>query len=183
MDPHLDMRRENRGSTRVVAGPSVFLTSRDGYVGELLELLQGCQGPFRGSRGKVGLLSRCRSGKGPHLALRGESPGFLELRQQTWCPSPVTTETSGTLPLGPQEHPVSMRGARGLLVFLCHRCRGRGPHLKLRPGSQASSPVPTWISGYFWSFHRGVRPHLMWRHASPLSSRAGKAVRISVELT
>ena len=54
----------------------MFLTSRDRHVGELLELLQGCQGPFRGSRGKVGFLSRYHSGKGPHLTLRGESPGF-----------------------------------------------------------------------------------------------------------
>ena len=45
-------------------------------VGVLLELPQGCQGPFRVSRRKVGFHSRCRSGKGPHLALRGECPGF-----------------------------------------------------------------------------------------------------------
>ena len=76
----------------------------------------------------------------------------------------------------PQESPVSMRVARGLSGFLCSRCWGRGPHLDLRPGSQASSPVPTWILGFLWSFHKGVRPHLVWRHASPLSSRAGKAV-------
>ena len=55
----------------------MFLSSGDGYVGELLQLHQGCQGPFRGSRGKVGFLSRRRSGKGPHLVLRGESPGFF----------------------------------------------------------------------------------------------------------
>ena len=54
----------------------MFLSSGDGYVGELLELPQGCQGPFRGSRGKIGFLSRCLSPKGPHLALRRESPGF-----------------------------------------------------------------------------------------------------------
>jgi len=54
----------------------VFLSRGDGYVGELLELHQGCQRPFRGSRGKVRFLARCRSGKGPHLALRGGSPGF-----------------------------------------------------------------------------------------------------------
>ena len=76
MDPHLEMKRLNHGSSLVVAGNSGFLSSGDGYVGELLELPKGCQVPFRGSRGKVGFLSRCCSGKGPHLALRGESPGF-----------------------------------------------------------------------------------------------------------
>ena len=54
----------------------MFLSSRDGNVRELLELYQGCQGPFQAARGKVGFLSRHCSRKGPHLALRGESPGF-----------------------------------------------------------------------------------------------------------
>ena len=67
------MRRENRGSSRVVAGPSVFLSSADGDVGELLEFPQGCQGHLQGSGGKVGFLLRFPSGKGPQLALRGES--------------------------------------------------------------------------------------------------------------
>ena len=31
-------------------------------------------------------------------------------------------------------------------------------------------------SVFLWSFHWRVRPRLLWRHASPLSSRAGKAV-------
>ena len=31
-------------------GPSSFLSSGDGYVGELLDLQQGCEGPFRSSR-------------------------------------------------------------------------------------------------------------------------------------
>ncbi|RSA47446.1 hypothetical protein EGK31_14845 [Enterococcus faecium] len=33
------------------AGPSCFLWSGDGYVGELLELQQGCEGPFGSSSG------------------------------------------------------------------------------------------------------------------------------------
>ena len=32
------------------AGLSYFLSSGDGYVGELLELQQGCEGPFGSSR-------------------------------------------------------------------------------------------------------------------------------------
>ena len=59
-----------------MAGHLVFFPSGDGYLGELLELHQGCQGPFQAARGKVGFLSRHCSGKGPHLALRGESPVF-----------------------------------------------------------------------------------------------------------
>ena len=37
---------------------------------------QGCQGPFGGSREKVGFFPRCCIRKAPHLVLRGESPGF-----------------------------------------------------------------------------------------------------------
>ena len=33
------------------AGLSCFLSSVDGYVGDLLELQQGCEGPFGSSRG------------------------------------------------------------------------------------------------------------------------------------
>ena len=33
------------------SGLSCFLSSEDGYVGELLELQQGCEGPFGSSRG------------------------------------------------------------------------------------------------------------------------------------
>ena len=39
------------GLLLMLAGPSVFLWSGDGYVGELLELQQGCEGPFGSSRG------------------------------------------------------------------------------------------------------------------------------------
>ena len=78
--------------------------------------------------------------------------------------------------LFPQDSPVSIRVARGLPIFLSSRCWVLGPHLELRQKPQGSSPVLTWISRFLWSFHRGVRPHLMWRHASPLSTRAAKAL-------
>ena len=51
-------------------GNSVFLSSGDGYVGMLLELPKGCQVPFRGSRGKVGFLSRLQL-KGASSRLEG----------------------------------------------------------------------------------------------------------------
>ena len=140
-------------------GPSVFLSSGDGYVGEFLELPQGCQGPFRGSRGMVGFLSRRHSRKWPHLTLRGESPAFLELRQETWGPSRVTMGTSGT-------RSCCLRKVQSP----SHHCRGHCPQLELLPKPQVSSPVLTWISEFLWSFLRGVRPCLLCRHVSPLSS-------------
>ena len=69
--PPLEMRRERResfpdevgkgsliltyeaemGLLWMWAGPPCFLSSEDGFVGELLELQQGCEGPFGSSRG------------------------------------------------------------------------------------------------------------------------------------
>ena len=148
------MRRKNQGSSSVVVGLSVFLSSGDGYVGELLELPQVCQGPFRGSRRKVGYLLRRRSGKGPHLTLRGKSPGFSRVAAAILgFPSSYDKDLKDPL-VWPQESPVSMRVARGLLGFLSSQCQVLGPHLELRSEPQASSPVLTWNPEFHWSFNR-----------------------------
>ena len=95
-----------------VAGPSVFLSSRHGYVRELLELYQG---PFQCSRRNVEFLSRCCCGKRPHLALRGESPGFSQVAAGSLAfLSSYYGDLSDPL-VFPQESQVSMRVARGLL--------------------------------------------------------------------
>ena len=44
------------------------------------------------------------------------------------------------------------------------------------PEPEDSSPVLTWILGYFWSLPRGVSPRLECGHALALSSRAVAAV-------
>ena len=48
--PPLDLGGGN-GAPLDVGGLSCLLWSRDGNVGELLELQQGCEGPFGSSRG------------------------------------------------------------------------------------------------------------------------------------
>ena len=47
----LSNKEVDTGPLWMWAGLSCFLSSGDGYVGELLELQQGCEGPFGGSRG------------------------------------------------------------------------------------------------------------------------------------
>ena len=97
---------------------------------------------------------------------------FLELRQ-------VLSTYDGDLrdPLWwPQERPVPMRVARGPLGFLSCRCRGLRPCVESVPEPEDSSPVLTWILGYFWSLPRAVSPLLEWGHARALSSRAVAAV-------
>ena len=54
--------------------------------------------------------------------------------------------------------------------------------LKLRWGTQHSSPVATRISGFLLSFNRGVTPHLVLMHGTPLSSRVVKGVSGLLEL-
>ena len=128
-----------------MAEPSVFLLSADSEVGELLELPQGCQGPFRGPGGKVRFLSRRLIGKGPQLAWRGESPGFSRVAAGFF--SSYNGELRDRI-VGPQGGPVSTRISRAPYGFLCNRCRGQGPHLELRPEPQGSSPVLIWNSGF-----------------------------------
>ena len=48
--------------------------------------------------------------------------------------------------------------------------------MELAPEPEDSSPVLTWILGYFWSLARGVSPRLEWGHARALSSRTVAAV-------
>ena len=60
----------------------------------------------------------------------------------------------------PHERPVPMRVARGSLGFLSHRCQGLRPCVESVPEPEDSSPVQTWILGYFWSLPRGISPRL-----------------------
>ena len=60
----------------------------------------------------------------------------------------------------PQERPVPIRVAPGLSVFLSRRCRGLRRYVESVPEPEDSSPVPTWIWGYFLSLPRGVSPLL-----------------------
>ena len=93
------------------AGPSCYLSSGDGYVGELLELQQGCEGPF-GS-----FMVRCDYRQEASTEMGLISPGgqnlldFLELRQVLSTYDAVLMD-----PLRwPKERPVPMRVPRGPL--------------------------------------------------------------------
>ena len=146
----------------------MLLSSEGGYVGELLELHQECQGPLRGSRGKAGFLSRHCRGKGPHLALRGESPAFSLVAEGKMGFLSFMTWPSGTgsCCLRKVKSPRDLReGSQDLLQSV------PGPRSlsRVEAKPQGSSPGLKWISGFLWSFNRGFRPHLLWRHASPLS--------------
>ena len=88
----------------------------------------------------------------------------------------LTTGTSGTRSGGLRkgQSPCELLG--GLSGFLSRRCWGLRPCVESEPEPEDSSPVLTWILGYFWSLTRGVSPRLEWGHARALSSRAVAAV-------
>ena len=97
---------------------------------------------------------------------------LLELRQ-------VLSSYDGDLrdPLWwPQERPVHMRDARGPLGIPLPSM----PAPKILCGvgvePEDSSPVLTWILGYFWSLPRGVSPPLEWGHSRAFSFRAVASV-------
>ena len=100
---------------------------------------------------------------------------FLELGQ-------VLSTYDGDLrdPLwGPQERPVTIGFARGLSGFLSRRCLGLRPCVESVPEPEDSSPVLTWILGYFWSLPRGASSRLEWGHAPAHSSGGVAAVSCS----
>ena len=90
--------------------------------------------------------------------------------------SRLTTGTSGTRSGGLREGHSPCQFLGGLLGFLSGRCRCLRPCVESVPEPEDSSPVLTWILGYFLSLPRGVSPRLEWGHARALSSPAAAAV-------
>ena len=90
--------------------------------------------------------------------------------------SRLTSGTTGTCSGGLRkgQSPCELLG--GLSGFLSRRCRGLRPCVESVPEPEDSSPVLTWMLGYFWSLPRGVSPRLDSGHARALSSRAVAAV-------
>ena len=86
------------------------------------------------------------------------------------------TGNSGTRSRGLRKGQSPCELLEGLWGFLCRRCWGLRPSVDSVPEPEDSSPVPTWILGYFWILPRAVSPRLEWGHARALSSRAVAAV-------
>ena len=142
-------------------GHSCFLSSGDVYVEELLHLHQGCRGPFRGSRGKVGFLSRSCSGKEPHLTLREKSPGF----------SRVAAANLGFLLSYNRDlsDPLMVASGKSSLHVNCEGPLGIPLQSLLRPRS--SSGVETRTSGFLSSADMDLRVPLEFPQGSQYSSR------------
>ena len=92
--------------------------------------------------------------------------------------SRLMTGTSGTRSGGLRkgQSPCELLG--GLSGFLSRRCRGLRSCVESVPEPEDSSPVLTWILGYFWSLPRRVNPRPEWGHARALSFRAVATVSL-----
>ena len=93
--------------------------------------------------------------------------------------SRLTMGTSGTRFCGLTKGQSPCELLMGLSGFLSCRCRDLRSCVESRPQPEDTSPLLTWILGYFWSLPRGVSPRLKWGHARALSSRAMKRKRVS----
>ena len=112
------------------------------------------------------------SGNGPHLAWKGEPPGFsrvaagaLDPRRGPQGPALVASRKASP-------H-ASCTGPLGIPL---PSVPGPRPCVESVPEPEDFSSVLTWILGYFWSLPRKVSPRLEWGHARALSSRAVAAV-------
>ena len=138
------------------AGLSYFLSSGDGYVRELLELQQGCEGPFGSSRGSVNILETPQQ---KWASSRQEGRTSWIFSSCGRC-SRLRTGTSGTRSCGLRKGQYTCELLRGLWEFLSHRCRALRHCVESVPELEDSSPVLTWILEYFWILPRGVSPRL-----------------------
>ena len=86
--------------------------------------------------------------------------------------SRLTTGTSRTRSAGLRKDKSSCELLGVLSGFLSLPCRGLRSCVESVPEPEHSSPVLTWILGYFWSLPMGVSPRLEWGHARALFSRA-----------
>ena len=90
--------------------------------------------------------------------------------------SRLTTGTTATRSGGLRKGQFPWELLGGLSGFLSRRCRVLRSCVESVPEPEDSSPVLTWILGYFWSLPRGVGLRLEWRHARALSSQRVAAV-------
>ena len=112
------------------------------------------------------------SGNGPHLAWKGEPPGFSQVAAGALDPR-RGPQGPALVASGKASPHASCTGSLGIPL---PSVPGPRPCVESVPEPEDFSSVLTWILGYFWSLPRKVSPRLEWGHARALSSRAVAAV-------
>ena len=172
MDPSSQARRRKPGSSGFGRDSRASSRVETGKSGNFLSCSKGVKDPLEAQ--SLGVIS-------------------LETPQQEWASSRLEGRTSWIFPscgrcsrltMGTSGTPSGgLRKGQSpceLLVghsgFLSRRCRGLRSCVEWVPEPEDSSPVVTWILGYFWSLPRGDSPRLEWGHARAFSFRAVAAV-------
>ena len=160
-DPSSQARRRKRGSSGCGRNSRASSQVETGMLGTFLSCSKGVKNPLEVQG--LGVISL----KTPHRKwasspLEGRTSWIFSSCSR--C-SRLTAGTTGTRSGGLRKghSPCELLG--GLSGFLSRRCRGLRPCVESFPESEDSSPVLTWILGYFWSLPRGGSPRLEWGHA------------------
>ena len=171
-DPSSRARRRKRGSSGCGRDSRASSRVETGMSGNFLSCSKGVKDPLEVPEVKCDILETPQW-KWASSRLEGRTSWIFSGCGR--C-SRLTTGTSGTRSGGLRkgQSPCELLG--GNSGFLSRRCRGLRPCVESGPEPEDSSPVLTWILGYFWSLPRGVSFRLEWGHARALSSRAVAAV-------
>ena len=172
MDPSSRARRRKRGSSGFGRDSRSSSRVETGKSGNFFSCSKGVKDPLEAQ--SLGVISL-------ETPQRKRASSRLEGRTSWIFPSccrcsRLTMGTSGTRSGGLRkgQSPCELLG--GHSGFLSRLCRGLRPCVESVPEPEDSSPVLSWILGYFWSLPWGVSPRLDWGHARALSSRAVSAV-------
>ena len=161
-------RRRKRGSSGCARVSRASSRVETGMSGKFLSCSKGVKALWKFQR--LGVISlETLQGKWASCRLEGRTSWIFPSCGR--C-SRLTTGTSGTRSgdLRKAQSPFELLG--GLSGLLARRYRGLRPCVESLPEPEDSSPVLTWILGYFWSLPRVVSPRLEWGHARVLSYRA-----------
>ena len=171
-DPSPRARRRKRGSSGCGRDSRASSRAETGMSGNLLSCSKGVKDLWKFQRLGV---SSLETPQRKWTSSRLEGRTSLIFSSCGRC-SPLTTGTSGTRSGGLRKGQSPCELLAGLSGFLSRRCWGLRPGVDSVPECELSSPVLTWILGYFWSLPRGLSPRLEWGRARALSSRAVAAV-------
>ena len=166
-DPSSRARRRNRGSSGYGRDSRASSQAETGMSGNFLSCSKGVKDPLEFQRLDV-ISLETPQWKWASSRMDGRISWIFSSCGR--C-SRLTTGTSGTHSGGFRKGQSPSELLGGLSGFLSRRCRGLRPCVESVPEPEDSSPVLTWILGYFWSLPRGVSPPLEWGHARALSSQ------------
>ena len=171
-DPSSRARKRIRGSSGCVRNSRASSRMETGMSGNFLCCSKGVKDPLEVPEARL-ISLETPPRKWASSRLEGRTSWIFSSCHR--C-SRLTTGTSGTRSGGliKGQSPCELLG--GISGFFSRRCRGLRSCVESVPEPEDSSPVLTWILGYFWSLPRGVTPRLEWGHAHALSSRAVAAV-------